>query len=274
MVRFSNVLVAIVNLIALIISFPIIGIALWFRLQPLSECERFLQFPLFALGAFLFLVSVLGFIGSCFRISIFLWVYLFLIFLLILATIIFSVFAVVITNKGVGEVVSGRGYEEYRLGDYSNWLQKNVGDEKTWKVIEGCVKDAKVCGKFDREVGKKATEFYNMNLSPMQLGCCKPPSFCGFTYVNSTNWAVPKSGFASSDIDCKSWSNEQERLCYKCSSCKAGFIATLKEGWKKIAIFNIILIVFLILMYSLGCCAFRNNKSHRPPKHYYRGAYP
>ncbi|KAJ8505575.1 hypothetical protein OPV22_006461 [Ensete ventricosum] len=269
MVRISNSLIGILNFLTLLVSFPIIGIALWFRVQAATECERVLQLPLLVLGIFLFVVSVLGFVGSCFRVSVFLWIYLFVLFLLILAMVAFTMFGLIVTNKGVGQAIVGRAYKEYKLDDYSHWLQKRVRDWSTWNVIEGCLKEAKVCGQLEGDVGMKATEFYRKNLSPVQSGCCKPPSYCRFTYVNATHWTMPKSGSAASGLDCKAWSNDQEKLCYSCNSCKGGVLATLKDARKKVAIFNAALLVFLIVTYSVGCCAFKNKRSRSQYPPYY-----
>lgn len=169
MVKISNSLIGILNFLTLLVSFPVIGIALWFRVQAATECERVLQLPLLVLGIFLFVVSVLGFVGSCFRVSVFLWIYLFVLFLLILAMFAFTMFGLIVTNKGVGQAIVGRAYKEYKLDDYSHWLQKRVRDWPTWNVIEGCLKEAKVCGQLEGAVGMKATEFYRKNLSPIQV---------------------------------------------------------------------------------------------------------
>lgn len=270
MIQVSNTLVGLLNFLTLLISFPIIGSGLYFRLNSATQCEEFLYLPLLVFGGFLFVVSVLGLVGACARLSFFMWLYLFVLFLLILAMIVFSIFAFVVTNKGVGQSVTGVGFKEYRLSDYNDWLQKMVADWKTWGKIIECLKDARVCGGFQQLVGLQANEFFMQNLSPVQSGCCKPPTVCGFVYQNATFWATPTTGFKSTDADCRQWSNEEEKLCYECGSCKAGVLATIKSRWKVVSIFNVCLIVFLILVYSIGCCARRNNNAKRY-EHYYRG---
>ncbi|XP_073014351.1 tetraspanin-8-like [Typha latifolia] len=268
MVRISNGLLGTLNLVILLLSVPVIGIGTWLRFHAASECEKFLQWPVIILGVFLSVVSLLGLLGSCCRMTFFLWIYLFVLFLLILGMFCFTVFAFVITNKGIGEVISGKGYKEYRLGDYSKWLQKRVGDWKTWEEIKSCMKDGKVCGGFNGDVGLKANDFYKQNLSPIKSGCCKPPTYCGFVYQNATYWVAPKSRITPGGVDCKTWNNDQSKLCYDCDSCKAGVLATMKSKWKYVSIFNIALIVFLIIVYSIGCCAIRNNKNDSYYKHY------
>ncbi|CAL9167449.1 unnamed protein product [Musa hybrid cultivar] len=268
MVQISNSLVGFLNFLTLLISFPILGAGLWFRLHAATECERFLQLPLLVLGGFLLVVSVLGLIGACCRVSFFMWLYLFVMFLLILAMIVFTIFAFVVTNKGVGEAASGVGFKEYRLSDYSGWLQKRVENWETWRQIDGCLKDAQVCAGFEGLAGLQASQFFAKNLSPLQSGCCKPPTFCGFQYKNATFWTIPTTGLKSTDADCKLWSNDQDKLCYDCGSCKAGVLATLKAKWKAVSIFNVALLVFLIIVYSIGCCALRNNRAKRHGGYY------
>lgn len=57
------------------------------------------------------------------------------------------------------------------------------------------------------------------------------------------------------------WSTDQDELCYGCSSCKAGVLASLKEVWKVAAYINFGFLVLLITMYVLGVCAMRNNRA-------------
>ncbi|KAL5699812.1 Tetraspanin-8 [Ranunculus cassubicifolius] len=257
MVKFSNNLVGILNLVTFLLSIPILGGGIWLSTRGSTDCEKFLEKPVIALGVFLLLVSLAGLIGACCRVSWLLWVYLLVMFLLIVLLFCFTIFAFVVTNKGAGEVVSQRGYKEYKLGDYSNWLQKRVNNNKNWRKIRSCLQDGKVCKSLSQE-NTVVDTFNKKNLSPIQSGCCKPPTECGFNYVNATQWTKPAGLLNSSNPDCGSWTNEN--LCFDCGSCKAGVLQNLKKDWKKVAVVNIIFLVFLIIVYSIGCCAFRNNR--------------
>ncbi|XP_078160817.1 tetraspanin-8-like [Carex rostrata] len=269
MARISNGLITIINILTLLVSFVVIGIGAYFSLQTNLVCQKFLHWPVLILGIFLLVISILGIIGSCCRVSFFLWIYLFAMFMLSLAMVVLTVFVFIVTNKGVGDVISGHGYKEYRLGDYSSWLLKQVGNYNTWSKIESCLKSVEVCHGFTEKRLISANEFYKKNLSPIQSGCCKPPTYCGYDYVNVTYWQAPRSGLKSTDADCKAWSNNQEKLCYSCNSCKAGVLATLKTKWKEIAIFNVAIIVFFILVYTIGCCAMKNSQSDRYRRQFY-----
>ncbi|KAL9261937.1 Tetraspanin-8-like protein [Drosera capensis] len=257
--RLSNNLVGLVNLLTLILSIPILGGGIWLSHRAHTDCEKFLEKPIIAIGVILLLISLAGLIGSCCRANFLLWVYLLVMFLLIVVLFCFTVFAFVVTNKGAGQALSGKGYKEYRLGDYSNWLQKRVTNGKNWNRIRSCLVDGKVCQSLENENQTTVAEFYAKNLSPIQSGCCKPPTDCGFQYVSPTVWDVVGTT-NSIDSDCALWSNNQTELCFGCQSCKAGVLQNIKTDWKKVAIVNIIFLIFLIIVYTVGCCAFRNNR--------------
>lgn len=260
MVRVSNNLVGLLNLVTFLLSIPILGGGIWLANRASTDCEKYLEKPVIVLGVFLMLVSLAGLIGACCRVSWLLWVYLLVMFLLIVILFCFTIFAFVVTNKGAGQVVSGKGYKEYRIGDYSHWLQKRVNNTKNWNKIKSCIVDSKLCSKFNSKfIGDTVESFYAEHLSPLQSGCCKPSSDCNFVYVSPTVWNTTVAS-ASSNPDCTAWNNDPNTLCYNCQSCKAGLLDNIKSDWKKVAVVNIVFLVFLIIVYSVGCCAFRNNR--------------
>ncbi|KAK9126830.1 hypothetical protein Scep_015676 [Stephania cephalantha] len=162
------------------------------------------------------------------------WLYLFAMFFVIATLIGFVVFAYVVTDKGSGRAVQNRVYLDYYLEDYSGWLEERVKSDSYWGKISSCIRDSK-------------------------SGCCKPPSECGFVYVNETTWN-PGGGLMGNLMDCTRWSNDQEQLCYSCDSCKAGVVASLKKSWRKVSIINIVVLIILVIVYVIGLAAFRNNK--------------
>jgi len=268
MVRVSNNLVGILNFITFLLSIPILGGGIWLSRQGTTECERFLEKPVIALGVILMVVSLFGLIGACCQKSLLLWIYLFVMFILIVVLFCFTIFAFVVTNKGAGESTSGKGYKEYRLGDYSNWLQKRVNSTKNWNKIKSCLIDSKVCKSLiDDGSNTPVEQFYKEHLSAIQSGCCKPADECNFVYVSPTEWTKTNNS-SSTNPDCNAWSNETNVLCYNCQSCKAGLLDNIKSDWKKVAIINIIFLVFLVIVYSMGCCAFRNNREDNSWKRY------
>jgi len=83
----------------------------------------------------------------------------------------------------------------------------------------------------------------------MQSGCCKPPTTCNFNMETT---------LVDQDIDCYRWNNAPNLLCYECDSCKAGVLENIRTDWHKVSVLSVVILVFLIGIYSIGCCAFRN----------------
>jgi len=251
MYRASNSVIGLLNFIAFLFSIPILGGGLYLAGHIGTDCQRFLQWPVILMGAFIMVLSLAGFVGACYRVSWLLWLYLFLMFFVILLLLFFIIFAFGVTSEGRGRAVPGREYNEYRLGDYSSWLQNRVKNPENWRKIKNCIIHANVCPKL------AAAHTY---LSPIQSGCCKPPSSCGYAYVNATYWIWNGVTVSSVDPDCNAWGNEQTQLCYDCNSCKAGVLENLKREWRKVSPVSIVLLIFLIVVYTIGCSAFRNSR--------------
>jgi hypothetical protein len=68
------------------------------------------------------------------------------------------------------------------------------------------------------------------------------------------------SALSAADPDCGAWSNDEDDLCYGCQSCKAGVVDALKRDWKRAAIVNVVILAFVVVVFSFGCCAFRNSR--------------
>ncbi|KAM1352790.1 hypothetical protein ACFX1X_032864 [Malus domestica] len=95
-----------------------------------------------------------------------------------------------------------------------------------------------------------------------KAGCCKPSDDCGFTYESPISWTSNVTT-VSSNPDCSAWQNDEKVLCFNCQSCKAGLLDNIKSNWKKTAIVNIVFLIFLIVVYPVGCCAFVISRKSR-----------
>ncbi|KMZ63650.1 Tetraspanin-3 [Zostera marina] len=276
MFRRSNAVVGFINFVTFLISIPILGAGIFLATKAnTGECLRFLQWPLIIISIAIMIVSLAGFIGACYRKTWLLRAYLFFMFFILVALLVFIIFAFAVTDKGSGHPVLGREYEEYSLDDYSGWLKDRVGGREYWSKISDCLRGAKVCKDMRRIVKippsstapatfvpESADSFYTRKLSPIQSGCCKPPTSCGFLYMNETFWNPAGSTSVAAlggDIDCTRWSNDQQLLCYNCDSCKAGVLASVKKSWRKAAVISIAVLVISIIVYIIAIAAFRNN---------------
>ncbi|KAJ7980955.1 Tetraspanin [Quillaja saponaria] len=262
--RTSNHLIGILNFLTFLLSIPILGGGIWLSTRANNtDCLKFLQWPLIIIGVSIMVISIAGFAGACYRNTFLLWVYLVVMFFVIAALIGFIIFAYVATDKGSGRQVPNRGYLEYHLQDYSGWLKQRVSDDSYWGKISSCIRDSKACSKTRRTYGggtpETADMFYTRKLNPLQSGCCKPPTECGYVYVNETLWN-PGGGLTGVNSDCTKWSNDQQQLCYDCDSCKAGVLASLKKSWRKVSVINIVVMIILVIVYIVACAAFRNNR--------------
>lgn len=83
----------------------------------------------------------------------------------------------------------------------------------------------------------------------VQSGCCKPPTACSYNM---------EAVMLNQDSDCYKWNNAPTVLCYECDSCKAGVLENLRRNWHKLSVLIVTMLVLLIGIYSIGCCAFRN----------------
>uniref|UniRef100_A0A6N2KXU5 Tetraspanin n=1 Tax=Salix viminalis TaxID=40686 RepID=A0A6N2KXU5_SALVM len=260
--RTSNHLIGVLNFLTFLLSIPILGGGIWLSSRANNtDCLKFLQWPLIIIGISIMVVSLAGFAGACYRNTFLMWVYLFVMFFIIAALLGFIIFAYVVTDKGSGRPFLNRAYSDYYLQDYSGWLKDRVASDSYWQKISSCIRDSKVCGKMGKSINgvpESADMFYRRKLSPIESGCCKPPTECGYTYINETSW-TPNGGVVSS-ADCNTWNSDQGLLCYSCKSCKAGVLANIRKSWRKVSVINIVILIILVIAYVIGCAAFRNNR--------------
>ncbi|XP_015584100.2 tetraspanin-11-like [Ricinus communis] len=281
MARISNILIVALNAIFLLIGLCLIiyGISSHMHhrsssaIAALTACQQFLLNALLILGVFVALVSLLGLTGAYHKSNWLLALYLILLFFMIVGAVIFMIFLFAVTNETAGKVVSHRGFKEYRLGDYSHWLQNHFAKGNNWEIFRSCLVDSQACSAFssDDNEDQEHEDFLKANFSPLQDGCCQPPAKCGFIYRNTTFGIETLFGPGvdyNADTDCRIWNDNHNKLCYSCNSCKVGFLATVRNQWRHSAVGLLILIAFKILVFCIGCCARRNNSIYKRYPHY------
>lgn len=165
MYRCSNTVIGFLNLLTLLSSIPIIGGGLWMA-KSKTSCESFLQTPLLIIGFVILILSLAGFIGSCFHVAWVLWLYLAVMFLLIAALMALTVFGFIVTNRGGGVEVPGRIYKEYHLENYSPWLRKRLKNPRYWETIRTCILGSKTCAKIAYWT---PFDYLQRDMSPIQV---------------------------------------------------------------------------------------------------------
>ncbi|KAK2385340.1 protein TORNADO [Trifolium repens] len=251
----SNNITAVLNFIAILASIPIISSGIWLASKPDNECITNFRWPIVIIGILVLLVALTGFIGAYWNKQGLLALYLFTMALLIALLLIILVFAFVVSRPDGSYVVPDRGYKEYRLDKFSSWLRNRVTGSGSWRKIKPCLAASDVCIKLTQNY-ITADQFFNSHISPLQSGCCKPPTVCGYSYVSPIMWTNPANPMA--DSDCNLWNNDQNQLCYNCNACKAGLLGNLRKEWRKANIILIVAVVVLIWVYVIACSAFKN----------------
>nr|AFK45233.1 unknown [Lotus japonicus] len=251
----SNNITAVLNFIAMLSSIPIIASGIWLASNPDNQCITNFRWPIVIIGLLILLVSLAGFVGAYWNKQGLLALYLFSMALLIALLLILLVFAFVVTKPDGSYDVPGRGYKEYTLDRFSSWLRNHVTGSGSWRKIRPCLAASDVCINLARNY-ITPDQFLNSHLSPLQSGCCKPPTACGYNFVSPILWTNPVNPMA--DPDCNLWNNDQNQLCYNCNTCKAGLLGNLRKEWRKANIILIVAVVVLICVYIIACSAFKN----------------
>ncbi|KAH7852855.1 hypothetical protein Vadar_030130 [Vaccinium darrowii] len=226
MVRFSRIVVTIINILALLWSIFIIFVSLAVINDGPIECNTFYPIQNLLYGVFLFSLSLVALIGAIRANRRLLMVYAGVLFVWFVWLIGSSAFLFVVSK--VCDAKAVKDHKEYKLNEYPGWLRTYAVDGEKWVPIKRCM-----------------------------YSCCQPPLQCGFVSKNDTSWEIPRSGILSGDTDCQSWKNDLDQACYDCNSCKAGYIRTLKDSWFNNALSNAFSSVFIFIGFWIAFWAFR-----------------
>ncbi|XP_071689604.1 tetraspanin-10-like [Rutidosis leptorrhynchoides] len=256
----SNFVIRWINFLTMLVAVGVIGFGVWISTDH-DGCRKSLTLPVLGLGGIIFLISIIGFMGALKNNSILLWMYLIMLCLILLGILVFTVLAFIITNPGSGHNVRGLRFKEYQLQDYSTWFLKELNNTHNWKHLRGCLVKADDCSDLSRRY-KTLKQYKSAKLTPIEAGCCRPPFQCGYPAVNASYYDLSFHP-VSSNKDCKIYKNSKSTKCYNCDSCKAGVAEYMKNEWRAVAIFNVVLFVVLSVIYFVGCCARRNAASSR-----------
>ncbi|KAL0297714.1 UNVERIFIED_CONTAM: Tetraspanin-10 [Sesamum radiatum] len=132
--------------------------------------------------------------------------------------LVFTVLAFIVTNNGSGHNVSGLRYKEYQLQDYSTWFLKQLNNSHNWEHLKSCLVKSDDCNNLSKRY-RTLKQFKSAKLSPIEAGCCRPPSECGYPAVNASFYDLSFHPI-SSNKDCRLYRNSKAVKCYNCDSCK------------------------------------------------------
>ncbi|CAH9084326.1 unnamed protein product [Cuscuta epithymum] len=251
----SSFVIRWVNFLTVILAVGVIGFGVWMAADH-DDCRKSLALHVMLIGMLISVISVFGCIGAWKSNSLLLWIYLILLFLVMVAILIFTVLAFIVTNNGSGHNVTGLRYKEYQLQDYHSLFLKQLNSSHKWEHLKSCLVKSADCNNLSQKY-KNLKQYRYAKLSPIEAGCCRPPSECGYPARNASYYdlsLLPKS----SNKDCKLYKNKRDIKCYHCDSCKAGVAQYMKTEWRVVAVFNLILFPTLTIIYLVGCCARRN----------------
>ncbi|KAK1430598.1 hypothetical protein QVD17_13457 [Tagetes erecta] len=247
-----------INFLTMLVAVGVIGFGLWISTHH-DGCRKSLTLPVLVLGALIFTISIVGFLGALKNNSILLWMYLIILFLILLGILVFTVLAFIITNNRTGHNVVGLRFKEYHLQDYNKWFLKELNNTHNWKRLKSCLVKADDCNTLAKKY-KTLKQYKSAKLTPIEAGCCRPPSQCGYPAVNASFYNLNVHAVRPVK-DCKLYRNSKGTKCYNCDSCKAAVAEYMKTEWRVVAIFNVVLFVVLFIIYFVGCCARRNAAS-------------
>ncbi|KAJ8766131.1 hypothetical protein K2173_021648 [Erythroxylum novogranatense] len=256
----SNFVIRWINFCTMLLALSVIIFGVWMSTRH-DSCRRSLTLPVLALGAFILIISLIGFLGALKNSFILLWIYLIMLCVILVAILAFTVLAFIVTNNGSGHSVPGLRYKEYQLKDYSSWFLKQLNNTHNWKHLRSCLVKSEDCNNLSKKY-KTLKQYKSAKLTPIEAGCCRPPSECGYPVINASFYDLSFQPI-SSKHDCKLYRNSRTVKCYNCDSCKAGVAQYMKIEWRVVAIFNVILFVVLSMVYFVGCCARRNATANR-----------
>ncbi|KAL6578892.1 Tetraspanin-10 [Orobanche minor] len=244
-----------INFLTLLFAMGVIGFGVWMSSHH-DNCRKPLTLPVIGLGAVIFVINH-WFSG---RTEEKLNLVMDLSYLALHHTGgyfgVHSVGKFIVTNNGSGHNVTGLRYREYQLHDYSSWFLKHLNNTHNWKHLRSCLVKSADCNNLAKKY-KTLKQFKLAKLSPIEAGCCRPPSECGYPTVNASFYDLSFHPM-SSNKDCIHYKNSKAIKCYNCDSCKAGVAQYMKTEWRVVAVFNVVLFVVLSMIYFIGCCARRN----------------
>ncbi|GJM91155.1 hypothetical protein PR202_ga07502 [Eleusine coracana subsp. coracana] len=326
----SAFLIRWINFFTMILALLVVGFGFWMSTHN-DACRRSLTIPpKLSSATNLRCRSLVGFLGAWKNVSCLLWTYLIMLFVVLVAIMVFTVLAFIITNTGTGHAVPGARYiKEYRLQEYSSWFVKqacpvsllkqilfpplqfhvNVAmcwnilgnnlkllpfklyssmTQKKWTRLRSCLVKSDDCNNMSKRYKSlkaiQARRPYSYGVWLLPPTCrVRPEPFTVYLKSATVNYnlicgispfsLIIRCGYPAVNASYFDLSyhpvKHQRRLQIVTKThallgamtailAKLGSHKYMKEEWRVVAIFNVILFVILSFVYFVGCCARRN----------------
>ncbi|CAJ1931142.1 unnamed protein product [Sphenostylis stenocarpa] len=240
-----NKVLAVTNFLGLILSIPIICYGLWLKSVTTYFCEQFQVWRwVVIVGTIISVAAMAGSIAGIFGIS---WLIKLNLFAKILLMILLLCLLIIV------HIVTLRSDGSNNIDDFSLYLRRRVTRSSIWDHVRSCISQSDMCADLNRSY-RTAQDFRAAFLTPMQSGCCMPPTQCRYTFVSPTNWISPID--MAADMDCVQWNNNQTQLCYNCDSCKIGLLANSRNELIRCILKLFITFLVLLIFFLIELCAF------------------
>ncbi|KAJ9557823.1 hypothetical protein OSB04_012437 [Centaurea solstitialis] len=232
--------------LSFLLSFPILFCIVWLLYVRECNCEHLLQLSKLQHGVVFGLILLFVISNS---------VVFFRSRFLMMGLIVVMVPLIVILTIGLA-LVGAYTVESRMIPGSPSWLKMMVDNDDNWFRIETCIYNTRTCQDLATQSFMfKSYDFATSKLSPIESGCCIPPTICDMEYLNATYWIKKTQVFDGLDgpyeIDCDKWQNDATKLCYECYACRKGFINTLRQKWYKLGVFLVVITILLIACHLL-----------------------
>ena len=141
--------VAAINVVAALLSIPVIAAGIWLSTQADNACVQILQWPVIALGVAVLAVGLAGFVAAFWCLPWLLLGNLVAMFVVVVALACLAVFVFAVTTGSSGHRVPSREFLEYDLDDYSGWLRARLDAPGRWDRIKACLATTPTCTDFN-----------------------------------------------------------------------------------------------------------------------------
>lgn len=132
-----------------------------------DECNRFVTTPGIFVSFSLLVMTLAGFYAAYFKSDCLFRIYLFIFFLWMFVVVAKAVFIFFLHKESNARLFPGTKIHEFRFEDYSGWVRRLVIKEDEWYRTRRCLVKDNVCNKLNQNM--TASEFYQMNLTPIQV---------------------------------------------------------------------------------------------------------